>query len=332
MVSQNKILNIPTNLVTGFLGVGKTSAILHLMEQKPADEKWAVLVNEFGSIGIDGAIYKAKGIEVKEIPGGCMCCVAGLPLQVAINRILSETKPQRLLIEASGLGHPKRVLDTLQGEHFQQSLAMNASICLIDPRNLLDKRYLEHENFIDQIMLADVLVANKTDLCDAPTLQNFDDFASRLTPAKLKIIKTQMGRIDASLLSTKTDSSRQAQFPHFHEFKHHHTASDSAEKDGYNSIGWKFNKEVIFDYDGLTKFLEQFSTIRIKAIMHTNQGWMVFNIQNQEKDFFEIEAAQDSRLEILVATHNKPILDKAALEQQLNQCICSSPHGSKSKQ
>ena len=85
---QSKIQHIPTNLIMGFLGAGKTSAILHLIQQKPRNEKWSVLVNEFGAIGIDSAIYQAHGISVKEIPGGCMCCTAGVPMQVAINQLL----------------------------------------------------------------------------------------------------------------------------------------------------------------------------------------------------------------------------------------------------
>ena len=106
------IHNVPTNIISGFLGVGKTTAILNLFANKPASEKWAVLVNEFGKIGIDGRVYKANGIEVKEIPGGCMCCAQGLPLQVAVNRLLRETQPDRLIIESSGVGHPGGALNT----------------------------------------------------------------------------------------------------------------------------------------------------------------------------------------------------------------------------
>lgn len=77
-----------TNLITGFLGSGKTTSILHLLAQKPADEKWAVLVNEFGEVGIDGALLADSGALLKEIPGGCMCCVNGLPMQVGLNTLL----------------------------------------------------------------------------------------------------------------------------------------------------------------------------------------------------------------------------------------------------
>lgn len=71
------------NLITGFLGSGKTTTLLHLLAQKPQGEKWAVLVNEFGEVGIDGALLAESGAVLKEIPGGCMCCVNGLPMQVA---------------------------------------------------------------------------------------------------------------------------------------------------------------------------------------------------------------------------------------------------------
>lgn len=76
---------VPTNIITGFLGVGKTTAILHLLKSKPANERWAILVNEFGEIGIDGELIAGEqksqtDVYIREVPGGCMCCVSGLPM------------------------------------------------------------------------------------------------------------------------------------------------------------------------------------------------------------------------------------------------------------
>ena len=102
-----------TNLITGFLGSGKTTTIRHLLANKPEHERWAVLVNEFGEIGIDGALLADSGAVLKEIPGGCMCCVNGLPMQVGLNMLLQQNKPDRLLIEPTGLGHPKQILSLL---------------------------------------------------------------------------------------------------------------------------------------------------------------------------------------------------------------------------
>jgi len=76
------------NLITGFLGSGKTTLLCHLLAARPAGEKWAVLVNEFGEIGIDGALLADRGATLKEIPGGCLCCVNGLPMQVGLNMLL----------------------------------------------------------------------------------------------------------------------------------------------------------------------------------------------------------------------------------------------------
>ena len=93
-----KISTVPTNIITGFLGVGKTSAILHLLKEKPKDERWAILVNEFGEIGVDGSLFEGQhnqeqGVFIREVPGGCMCCAAGLPMQIALNQLLTRANP-----------------------------------------------------------------------------------------------------------------------------------------------------------------------------------------------------------------------------------------------
>ena len=129
-----KLKHIPTNIITGFLGVGKTTAILHLLEQKPKDENWAVLVNEFGKIGIDGQIIQNQGAAVKEIPGGCMCCAAGVNMKVGLNALVKEARPDRLLIEPTGIGHPQQILKILSEPPYNELLDMRACISLVDPR------------------------------------------------------------------------------------------------------------------------------------------------------------------------------------------------------
>ena len=152
-----------TNLITGFLGSGKTTSILHLLANKDPAEKWAVLVNEFGEVGIDGALLSSSGAMIKEIPGGCMCCVNGLPMQVGLNTLLRQGKPDRLLIEPTGLGHPKQILDLLTAPVYEPWIDLRATLCLLDPRQLLDDKAVANENFRDQLASADVIVANKED-------------------------------------------------------------------------------------------------------------------------------------------------------------------------
>ena len=95
---------------------GKTSLIRSLLAQKPAGERWAVLVNEFGEIGLDAALLATDvdGVAIGEVAGGCLCCVNGVPFQVGLGRLLRRARPDRLFIEPSGLGHPLALWKQLQ--------------------------------------------------------------------------------------------------------------------------------------------------------------------------------------------------------------------------
>ncbi|MGS0680512.1 CobW family GTP-binding protein [Shewanella sp. 125m-7] len=198
---------IPTNVITGFLGVGKTSFIKNLLLNKPEGEVWAVLVNEFGEIGIDAGLLdnNKQQVQIKEVAGGCMCCAAGLPMQVAINQLIAKAKPDRLLIEPTGLGHPQEVLKVLTQPHYQQVLSMKACVTLVDARKLDDSRYTEHEIFNQQLQVADVVLASKSDCYQNALLESLADYLSALrgvktdrdTPLNVPVICWSLKQADA---------------------------------------------------------------------------------------------------------------------------------------
>lgn len=171
---------ITTNIITGFLGVGKTSLIKSLLQNKPAGEVWAVLVNEFGEIGLDSELIgrDQDQVQIKQVAGGCMCCAAGLPMQVAINQLIAKAKPDRLLIEPTGLGHPQEVLRVLTQPHYQQVLAMKACITLVDARKLSDNRYTQHEIFNQQLQAADAVLASKADCYESDLLAQLTEYVN----------------------------------------------------------------------------------------------------------------------------------------------------------
>lgn len=110
---------VPTHIISGFLGAGKTTLLKQLLSQKPEHEVWAVLMNEFGQIGVDQQLLpQQQGYQVKELLGGCLCCSSQLPMQIALSRLLSETQPDRLFIEPTGLGHPAQLLEQLTEPHW----------------------------------------------------------------------------------------------------------------------------------------------------------------------------------------------------------------------
>ena len=152
--------------MTGFLGAGKTTVINQLLATKPADERWALLINEFGRIGIDGALLASEkatnsDIAIREVSGGCICCTSQLPLQIAIGRLLSDHRPQRLLIEPTGLAHPRELVQQLSAPHWQTALKMQAVITVLSGVQWQQDKYRTHAGYRAHVCDADVLVINR---------------------------------------------------------------------------------------------------------------------------------------------------------------------------
>lgn len=310
MSNRKPLSSIPTHIFMGFLGSGKTSAILNLFKQKPASERWAVLVNEYGKLGIDGALYQSQQIYVKEIPGGCMCCAAGVPMQVAINQLLRRSRPDRLFIETSGLGHPMGVMKTLRSPYFESVLSLKASICLLDPEKLLSPNLYGNELFQQQMVLADILVANKVDLASKAALKKFDEFKESFSIPKLVVAQTSHGRIDASWLSLKPVAGREKETMQL-------SAVLEKNQPDYAVISESFANDVVFSIDKLTQMFIQQDTVRIKAICRVNEGWVIINGDQQHVTINGIEQQQESHFDVIVG--KKSLADE--ISSALRNCI-----------
>ena len=152
---------VPTHIISGFLGAGKTTLLMHLLGQKPEHEVWAVLMNEFGQIGVDQQLMpKTEGYAVKELLGGCLCCSSQLPMQIALSRLLSEQKPDRLFIEPTGLGHPAQLLEQLTEPHWHSTLHMRAPITVLDGSRLHDHAWTAQNLYQDQLKAAQIVVVS----------------------------------------------------------------------------------------------------------------------------------------------------------------------------
>ena len=282
------------NLITGFLGVGKTTCVRRLLGRHPADETWAVLVNEFGEVGVDGALLSDEDVVVQEVAGGCLCCVAAPAFTTGLNRLIRRYRPQRILIEPSGLGHPAQVLNTLTGPLYAGILEVSATVCLVDARHLSSPRHLEHPNFQDQVHLADVLVANKTDLYQPMDYRAFEDFVARLAPPKQKIACVEQGSVDPAWLDLGRSTARQAAFPEAHAFLVENIGSQGADSDtaasdrlliegsgdGYRRAGWIIRQRSPWSAGRLETLVGHLKVERKKGLFLTEHGWMAVNQDN----------------------------------------------------
>ena len=335
---KEKLTAIPTNIITGFLGVGKTSAILHLLASKPSDERWAVLVNEFGEIGVDGSLFQGQHSEeqqvyIREVPGGCMCCAAGLPMQIALNQLLRRARPHRLLIEPTGLGHPIEVMEVLTADYYQEVLSIEKTVTLVDARKLDDTRYTEHQTFNQQIAIADIIVGNKQDLYQAGHKARLTDYAKAKAAPKVKIVFTKQGKVAVDLLQGATGISAHSHDNHHHDHHHHdqenntdNNLNDQAipacgfikavnKGEGFHSIGWRFEPTKLFHRNKLFAFLNGIVAERMKAVFITEDGIYGYNLTSDALTEIELDDCMESRIEIIASELS------GQWEEQLLACI-----------
>jgi G3E family GTPase len=312
--------DVPTTVVTGFLGAGKTTAILDLFQHRPPDERWAVLVNEFGRMGIDGAVFTNGGVAVKEVAGGCICCTAGVDLRVGLVRLLRDVRPQRLLIEPSGLAHPAGVVDALRSPGIREAVAPRATIALVDPRRASDVRFTSQDTWGAQLAIADVLVANFCDVATPAQVQAFRDQAGALWPPKLEIATTTDGRLDPRWLDL--DPSPRAAEVH----EHIHTNAEGR--------SFVFPPSAVFERERLEPAIHGLvrpnsalpgGVLRLKAVFRTPSAWLLVNATPDQVRWSPVDHRRDSRIEI-VATAD-PALDWEAVEARIRAALRAIPPG-----
>jgi G3E family GTPase len=307
---------LPTNLITGFLGVGKTTALIDLLQRRPAGSRWAVLVNEYGDVGIDQALLEdaaTPGVTIKEVAGGCICCTSAVYFKFALAQILTHVKPERLLIETTGVGHPSRLLDMLRLPAYADRVSLRATVCLLDPSDFENPEMRSSPVFRDQIELADVLLLNKADQASDATQLAFREWGRTLFPPKLAVEVIQRGQLQAEWLDLDFVPQRKALFPdlHAHDDEHHSheetvplpTPGKPIRKEsvgaGNRACGWLFSPEDQFDEGKLLSLLGSNPLIRrLKGVFHTNDGWVIINRTQTATEVKPTQYRLDSRVEV----------------------------------
>ena len=312
--------NIPTHVIAGPLGAGKTSLIKHLLAQRPADERWAVLINEFGQIGLDAALLTQDddGIALGEVAGGCLCCVNGAPFQVGLGRLLRKAKPDRLFIEPSGLGHPAQLLKQLREAPWQHVLAVQPCVLVLDAQALAAGKPLPPAQQ-EALASAGLLVLNKDEALDAAQRQ-----AIELQLPECPLYWTRQAQLPLEQLpglNAKAGAAvgnfavRQglAQMPAIWSDPTLPICLSQAQEGGW-SIGWRWHPSQQFDTRRLHQWLASLELRRAKLVIHSAEGWLSANaVDKSPLTWQPSEWRRDSRIELIFSEPQDVVALQAAL-------------------
>ncbi len=218
---------VPVTIITGFLGAGKTTLIRHTIENANG-RRLALIINEFGDLGVDGAILKSCGIEscpeenIVELTNGCLCCTVADDFVPTLDALLSRPeRPDHIIIETSGLALPKPLVKAFDWPEIRARATVDGVVAVVDAPAVAAGRFaddldalakqreadpsLDHENpleevFEDQLLAADLVILNKTDLIDASGLHAVGEQINGLLPRAVKMVQAQHGAIPSAVL------------------------------------------------------------------------------------------------------------------------------------
>lgn len=182
------------NLVFGFLGSGKTTLVKHLLAEVGTKEKTAVIVNEFGEVGVDGDILRGQSIDVVELNSGCLCCVLKGSLLLAVEELRDKARVERVLVEATGVAQPAELLESLVESSANHRLQIGPLVTVVDCAKFSRLEGMLGDFYLDQIENADIVLANKLDLATPEQLSDATQRIREINP-DARLLFCEQGRV-----------------------------------------------------------------------------------------------------------------------------------------
>ena len=216
------------DIISGFLGAGKTTFIKKLLQEAISGKQVVLIENEFGEIGIDGGFLKDSGIEIREMNSGCICCSLVGDFGKSLSEVLTKYKPDRIIIEPSGVGKLSDVMKAVIDVSADMDVALNSAVTIVDAAKC--KMYMKNfgEFFNNQIENAGTVVLSRTDITDTAKIQKDVEMIREKNP-KAAIVTTPLAELGGSQLLEiieKRDTMLDDLLEEVRESHHHHDDDD----------------------------------------------------------------------------------------------------------
>ena len=247
------------DIISGFLGAGKTTLIKKLLKDAFKGEQVVLIENEFGEIGIDGGFLKEAGIEIREMNSGCICCSLVGDFGASLKEVISKYHPDRILIEPSGVGKLSDVIKAVQGVAEETGLVLNSYTTVVDAKKC--KMYMRNfgEFFNNQVEYAGAIIMSRTDIVDEAKAQAAMELLREINP-KAAIITTPIEKLEGAKIlevmehpvSLEQEMMEEEVCPecgHVHEHGHHHHDHDHEENEHHHDHDHEEHEHHHHDHD-----------------------------------------------------------------------------------
>ena len=223
------------DIISGFLGAGKTTFIKQLLKEAISGEKVVLIENEFGQIGIDGGFLKDAGIEIREMNSGCICCSLVGDFGRSLEEVLTKYQPDRVIIEPSGVGKLSDVMNAVKNVASEIEVMLNSAVTVVDVNKC--RMYMKNfgEFFNNQIENAGTIVLSRTDVADPKKVQGAVEML-RQHNAKATIVTTPCSELTGAqlleMIEQEDDMAEELMKEareHMHEHHHHHDHDDDCD-------------------------------------------------------------------------------------------------------
>ena len=293
------------DIISGFLGAGKTTFIKKLLKEAVSGEQVVLIENEFGEIGIDGGFLKDSGIEIREMNSGCICCSLVGDFGKSLAEVLSTYKPDRIIIEPSGVGKLSDVMKAVIDVSADMDVALNSAVTIVDAAKC--KMYMKNfgEFFNNQIENAGTIVLSRTDITDADKIQKAADMIRGKNP-KAVIVTTPLAELGGDQLLEIIEKRDTMLDDLMEEVREHHHHDGECGCHGHDDEGHHHADEVFTSWgmetivpvtkDQLEDILKRLAdtkefgdVLRAKGMLPTeNPGqWLYFDLVPQQYEIRE---------------------------------------------